>query len=524
LFAQPTIQRVRSNLHEIILLFLVGIHATFWSALFILKYNIFSLHTDTGNGNLLESSLAVSVFPFNAVRQGLSELPDVISPHIFSTAHTNIIILFFAPFYAIAPYTETLLISSSIVLASGAIPLYLIAKNELHNKTISLSIAISYLLCPALLAANMPDFNYLVFAVPFLLSAFYFYKKENWKFYWLFIGLSLTIREELGLAVMFLGIFIFFFQKNRKVGLATIIIGLVTFLILLYVLSSLPYDLLEGTFRHLAQEGKGFLGIIETIFINPSAVYEHFLNSNAGFYLLEIFFHTAFLSLLSPGGFLISFPELAKNLLATNDIPFRLIWNHYQLLLVPGLFLSTIYSIKKISRKFKTKKTLVMTSLSIILIFSAILSNSLSSGAPLIGLEFSISDNTISLEKRNVWWWEFLNFSHFGIPSTSNPSFLIYQEQFNSVNKAIDLIPKDASVSSQDNFVSHLSGRSEVYLFPIYYDKVDYVLVMEKVVAPFDLGYVPQEMQTKYISLLKNDRNHEIIFNENGLLLLKKIK
>jgi len=47
---------------------------------------------------------------------------------------------------------------------------------------------------------------------------------------------------------------------------------------------------------------------------------------------------------------------------------------------------------------------------------------------------------------------------------------------------------------------------------------------MEKTVVPFSLGYVPQEIQTKYISLLKNVQNHEIILNENGLLLFKKIK
>ena len=85
------------------------------------------------------------------------------------------------------------------------------------------------------------------------------------------------------------------------------------------------------------------------------------------------------------------------------------------------------------------------------------------------------------------------------------------------------MIPNNASVSSQDNFVAHLSKRSSLHLFPLYYNTTDYVLIMEKAEGWFSTGGLPQELQEKYITRLQNDGNHEIIFNENGLLLFKKL-
>jgi len=191
------IKKISNKLPEIILLILVASYSAAFSALFLFRFHFFALHTDTGSyeqsiwttihGNIMQSSLAVSVYPFNAVTTGGPEILEAITPFTFSTSHINIIAILIAPFYALFPYTDTLLIVASIVLASGAIPIYFIAKKELKNNSISLILAFSYLLYPALQGANVVDFNYLVFAVPFLLTAFYFYREESWKLYW-FIG------------------------------------------------------------------------------------------------------------------------------------------------------------------------------------------------------------------------------------------------------------------------------------------------------------------------------------------------
>lgn len=524
--------KLRNRVYAIILFVIIAIYSAGWSSLSISRHQIFATHTDTGgyeqiiwntiHGDILRSTLHSSVAPFNSVRGGLVDLPTEIVPHIFSSLHMNIVLFLFAPIYAAFPYTETLLISQSIILASGAIPVYFIAKNELGNKPISIIISASYLIYPALHGANIIDYNYLVFAVPFLLSAFYFFRKENYKLYWIFIGLSLIVREDVSLFVLFLGIFLFAFQKKHKIGFITMAIGLSWFILTFFIIfPSLTGQTHFGGYFNSIGKGEGLFGIIKTLVTDPTLIYNRIVTVKEGYYLFQIFSHTAFLSFLSPSSFLMSLPNLLQNMLADFD-SLRLMWAHYQLLIIPGVFVSTIFSIKKILNKLQSKRTILLISIGVTLLFFGIISNAVFSPAPIKDLGILISKDKITWEPRPVAW-EFINIVCCKISGPIVIQSLNY-EQLKSANTAIFMIPDNASVSSQDNFVSHLSKRKELYLFPLYYDKVDYVLVMEKTQGIFDTGYVPQEMQDKYISFLQNDRKHELIFNENGLLLFKKIK
>jgi uncharacterized membrane protein len=505
----------------IVLLIMVALYSVAFSSLFLFRHRFFSLHTDTGSyeqsiwntihGNIMESSLAVTVYPINSIISAGKDILETIDPFIFSTSHINIIAILIAPLYAMFPYTDTLLILASITLASGAIPVYFIAKKELNNNGISLILAFSYLLYPALQAANIVDFNYLVFVVPFLLTAFYFFRTAHWKLYWIFVVLSLTVRTEVALSIFFLGVAAFFYFKKRKIGLISMAIGLITFFISFSALQSLPIPLFAGNFSVVGQ-GAGITGILNTLITNPQIIYEHVVTLNAGKYIFQIFSHTGFLVFVNPILFIISFTDLAKNLLTTPDHA-RIMWNHYQLLLIPGIFISTIFSIKTILSRFSSKRNYVLFFLGVILIFFALASNTTFSPAPLISVDYPF---------ERIVVWEFLNFECCSDYTGNNSVVYPFLYQYESVNKAIDIIPHDASVSSQDIFVSHLSKRSSLHLFPLYYNTTDYVLIVEKPTARLNMD-LPQELQDKYISRLQHDGNHEIIFKENGLLLFKKL-
>lgn len=529
----PLFQTLIKKRYEVILFGLVILYSVVWSALTTLRHAVFLTHLDlasyeqtywnTIHGHILESSSTLCTFPFDTMMSGIDNLPTMITPYIFDVQHINLIELLFAPIYALLPFTNTLLISQSIILASGAIPIYFISKKELGNRPISLIICASYLLSPALQGTNILDYNPAVFSLPLLLSAFYFCRTENWKLYWVFIGLSLLTREEVSLFVLFLGIFIFFFQKKRKIGLISMIVGLTWFIVTFYIIlpSLIGTQQFNGLLSNVSQ-GQGLLGIPKTLITHPEIIYNHVATQGVGIYLFQIFSHTAFLSFLSPTGFIMSIPTLMTNLLANSDA-FRLMWNHYPMLLIPGVFVSTIFSLRKIMNTFNSHKNLIILLLCITLLFFAIVSNSFYSAAPLKEMGATFSNGTIKSEPRFVWW-EFLNFDCCINYSVTNPVYKNKYDQIESANVALSMIPDYVSVATQDNFISHLSKRSDLYLFPIYYDKVDYVLVMEKPYGMFDTGYLPQQLQDKYVNLLENDHKHKIIFHENNLLLFKKIK
>jgi len=521
-------QKVKNRSYEIFLIFMVALYSIGWSFISIMRHKIFATHTDMGgyeqiiwntmHGDFFISTLHSTVNPFNSFI-GTGELVTEIIPHTFSSLHMNFIVLVFLPIYSLFQFTETLLISQSIILASGAIPIYYISKNEIKNKPLALIIAASYLLYPALHGANIIDYNYLVFAVPFLLSAFYFFRQRNFKLYWLFIVLSLLVREEVSLFVLFFGIFIFIFQKKLLIGLSTSIIGITWFVIAIFiVMPEITGTTYFGGYFGSLTGGRGIEALPSILITDPYRILNQILTADRGLYLIQIFSHTGFLSFLSPAYFIMSLPTLLQNLLADFS-SLRLMWAHYQLLIIPGVFISTIFSIKKIVHKSRRKYKMIF--LGIFLLFFSVLSNMAFSPVPIKDLGLIYSNDQITWESRPVAW-EFVNVI---CCETYGPTviFDINKEQFLSINKAISMIPENTSVSTQDNFVSHLSKRKELYLFPFYYDQVDYVLVMEKVYRVFDTGYVPQELQEKYISFLKNDDRYEIIFNENHLLLFKRI-
>ena len=70
-----------------------------------------------------------------------------------------------------------------------------------------------------------------------LLLYFMLIKKNFWFF--VFLIFSLLCKEHVGLLVMVLGIYIFFLRKDKKLGTTVFILGLVFFVVSVFVL--IPY-------------------------------------------------------------------------------------------------------------------------------------------------------------------------------------------------------------------------------------------------------------------------------------------
>jgi len=110
--------------------------------------------------------------------------------------HSEIIFYLLAPFYALFQDPVTLLVLQSLFLASGAVPLYLLAKKRLNNNPFAVIIALVFLLFPALHGLNTYDFHGLVFFIPFLFFLFFFLETKRMKLFWLFFILALITRED----------------------------------------------------------------------------------------------------------------------------------------------------------------------------------------------------------------------------------------------------------------------------------------------------------------------------------------
>jgi len=117
--------------------------------------------------------------------------------------HFSPILLLITPLYFIYQHASTLLFLQSLGLALGAFPLYLEAEERLRGKLKWVVVAV-YLLYPATWSIAFFDFHPVAFAVPLLLSAYRFMRKNRRKPFYVTCSLSLFCKETVALPLIIL--------------------------------------------------------------------------------------------------------------------------------------------------------------------------------------------------------------------------------------------------------------------------------------------------------------------------------
>ncbi|MBN1218735.1 MAG: DUF2079 domain-containing protein [Anaerolineae bacterium] len=283
--------------------------------------------------------------------------------------HVEPILLFFVPLYWLnLGGPETLLIIQASVVALGAWPLYQIANSKfqftihnsqfiIHNYQIllvallCLIFPLAYLLLPTLESAVLFDFHAVTLAPTFFLFAFWAWeRRRDWQFI-IFLLLAMACKEDMPLVVATVGLYVSLTQRRWR--LAGAVIGLSLLWLGAAVLVIQPYFAQGGNIQldRYAWLGDSPLEMAQTLITQPRLVFNHLWNQvNVSRYLVQLFFPTAYLSLLSPLTLLPMLPTLAVNLLSNNPFTWRLEDFHYGAPLAPFLFLSAMAGIKRIGK------------------------------------------------------------------------------------------------------------------------------------------------------------------------------
>lgn len=351
--------------------------------------------------------------------------------------HVDPILILISPLYLIYSDPRTLLVFQSVVVALGAWPIYLLARERLGTNLATLVFPLAYLLFPALQAANMFDFHPTTLVAGFLAYAFYFLEKRRYPHFFLFSVLIMACKEEMPLLIVMLGIYALVLQRNWRVGLTTIGVGVVWFIVALYVIiphynptGQSPY---LGAYSHLAQ---GPLGIIKTALTDPIALLQTLFVREKLVYLRNLFTPVAFLSLFGLQVLFLSLPTLAIILLSGDPQVYTLDKFHYAAPLVPLVVISTVYGMSFLAEKLGARWRLSRRQW---LYFLA-------------GL--------VLLSTLVYHWWR--GFTPFG----GNFSLPVVTAHDHLAEEFIALVPQEAIVSAQSKLNPHLSQRERIYMFP----------------------------------------------------------
>ncbi len=391
-----------------------------------------------------------------------------------------------------------LLIMQALALALGAWPLFLLAKKLLAEQSITSSwwpfaITLAYLLYPPLHALQMYDFHEVAFFVPLLLFALYFLETKKWLWAGLFLLLAGATKEDAILVVLFVGLFLLAkrtsLQKNglpsgkrTKNIVAGIIIvsAFVYFLLVAKVL--MPAEggglLRIDRYAHLGETG---LEIVSSAITHPLLLLQTVATLPKIEYSFWLLLPVLFLPLLSWRALILLIPGLAENLL-TNYTPQFSSAYHYDALLIPGLFLATIYGAKIALLRFPDReKQLRLLFLTAMLV--GFLTNS-----PLRPTAFP-TDYFHTSEKK-----------------------VAYQN-------LVRLVPPEVSVSADTNLVPHMANREKIYFAGFEPELSDIALLNTENM----FGFENTETIGNYIESYERSGEYNLyVFDDRYVVLLNK--
>src|SRR5579875_1412207 len=297
---------------------LVAVYIAFFLWVSLGLYETFQMHAlDMGNmGQAAWNTIHGRPFFFTNMR-------PLYSIEAFGTTtrlsfHVEALFPFISLVYLIYPHPESLLVLQTVALGLGAVPTFLLARDILRSSWLALDFAAAYLLFPALESMNLYEFHPVALATALLLFAFWFAYRRWYIPYILFSLAAIGTKEEIGLVVALMSLYLIFSGRNKAVGFAVGAFGVFWTLVSLLIIE--PHYRVAGTttYSHSRYSylGHGIHGLLHTLLHNPSIFAQVAFTSWKMGYIERLLAPVGFLPVFAPLVAAISLPTLAINLLS----------------------------------------------------------------------------------------------------------------------------------------------------------------------------------------------------------------
>jgi uncharacterized membrane protein len=316
---EPTRARIRRALPWVIVFGGMAAYATFFAVTTVRAHRaLYTNSLDLG----LEENLIWNALHFARPFLKSSPFGGPTSSH-FGYHFTPIAFLIALP-YALYQHAETLLILQAVMMALGALPLFLFARRHVGNPAAAL-IAVAYLCYPPLHGSGLYDFHYLPLGPFFLWMTLYALDARRNIMAAIFVVLTLSVREDVAAGLAIVGGLLLLTGLRPRAGLLVGAIGAAYFVLIKLII--MPHALKGSAafvymFQGLLPSGESsFGGVLKTVFGNPVFTMTSLLERDKLVYLLQILTPLAFFPLRRPIGLLCCVPGFFFTLLSTGYAP-----------------------------------------------------------------------------------------------------------------------------------------------------------------------------------------------------------
>ena len=359
--------------------------------------------------------------------------------------HISPVYYLLLPFYLLFPSPYTLQIGQAVVLMAGIVPVILLAKHYKLSGKVTVLFSALYVFYTALSTGCFYDIHENCFLTPLLLFVFLFFEKGKPIPMYLCVLLTLGVKEDAAVYLIFFALFVIFSKKKYIHGIIVAAISVSYFLLCSFIMEKYGLGMMVNRFDNLIlNKDEGLLGAIKTVLLNPGYVLTQLTStSNAGagklIYILQLMLPLGFLPFCTkkPSRWLLISPLLV-NLLTMYvyqyDVGFQ-----YSFGIIAFLFYAAIGN-------------------------AAELSPALKKNAFTLAVAFSLCFYTVSVVST---------FGSYAKSAAENG------EKYARMEEILDTIPEDASVCASTFLLPHIADRDVIYEVAYHENTgdVDYVVL-----------------------------------------------
>ena len=411
--------------------------------------------------------------------------------------HANIFLLFLAPFYRLGAGPIFLLVIQVFAQASGAIAIFLLARDLLKSKWAGVALGSVLLLNPTYQWLTWEFFHPDAVAIGPLLFAYWAARNRRWRWFTAAAVLTVLCKEDLALAVAVLGI-VMFFRGDRRRGAIVAAASTVYFFFATRVL--IPHENGIGPFydSFFGDLGTSPTQVAFNALRHPTKTWKLADASDRRTWYWRMLAPWAFLPLVDVRVLAIAGPTIFVNIVSsfpyTRDYRF-----HYSAIVVAGCAVATVEAIGWVSRSGRARAGVQAVMVSVVLVI-AIVTSVMWGCAP------------YSKHYRDGIW-----------PLDPDPRVALKAQ-------AVAMVPGQASASVAYNIDTHMTHRAEIYEFPVPWCNINWGVHGEHLDDPAKVQYLVLERDLigdpRDLALLQDllSKEFSVIWENQGILVAKRVR
>ena len=421
------------------------------------------------------------------ISRGEAPVPSFLGRHILGD-HAALVFYPLSLFYLLYPTPLWLLALQALALAAAIFPLAAITEKAGCSRESRNAICLTWLLHPVLFNVNMFDFHTEILSLPFSFAAVWAAAAGRFLFFLACLLIIACTKDVMSLEVVFLGLWLFLFKKNRRYGAAAFVLGTLTFFLsTAWIIPQYGSGAFPAGFERYTALGRSFSEVALNTLSSPERLLSLIEPKSTLIYAAALLLPAAWaLHVRALDPLIPAVPFLVLNLFSSEGLQ-RNIRLHYSAPIIPFLILCAVSAVSTNRHHLKKFKSAALWVSGVFLIFML-------RGLIIHGVTYP-----------HAWY--------------RSPA------QMEAIERAIELIgagdkPKAKSVLGTNELMTHLVYRKEAALIkndtgPAQIERYDFVFFAEG-----EREWPADGEKLKWLAgYLENNPRYKLLLSEAGVRL-----